>query len=137
MEYGVKVKQTKIAAYYLLIISGVGAAIAYTTGEGAEDTVEKIQGISKNLIGEHEESAVFALISFIVLGIGSLFSLIITYKDGKYSKIASIVMLFISLLSFSIVARTGYLGGKIRHTEINSTPVQDSNNPQVSGKDDD
>jgi uncharacterized membrane protein len=130
-------KQTKMAAYYLLIVSAVGAVIAYITGEGAEDTVEKIQGISKNLISEHEEAGLFALISLIVLGIGSLFSIIITYKEKKYSGKISVVMLVLSLICFSIVARTGYLGGKIRHTEINNTSGIDNNNPKANGKDDD
>jgi hypothetical protein len=30
------------------------------------------------------------------------------------------VVLFIALFSFALVARTGYLGGQIRHTEINT-----------------
>ena len=32
----------------------------------------------------------------------------------------AIVILFISLISFGLIARTGYLGGQIRHTEINN-----------------
>jgi uncharacterized membrane protein len=139
LVYGIwcRNKQTKIAAYYLFIVSAVGAVIAYTTGEGAEEAVEKIQGISKNLIDEHEDAGLFALISLIVLGIASLISLIITYKDNKYSGKSSIVMLVLSLISFSIVARTGYLGGQIRHTEINKASVQNNNPPEARGKDDD
>jgi hypothetical protein len=30
------------------------------------------------------------------------------------------VILFLSLISFGLVARTGYLGGQIRHTEISN-----------------
>lgn len=139
LVYGIwsKSNQTKTAAYFLFIISAIGAVIAYTTGEGAEDTVEKIQGISKNLIDEHEDSAFFSLISLIILGVGSLFSLIITYKNSKYSGMASKVMLIISLISFAILARTGWLGGKIRHTEINNTSVQNSSSQEKPRKDDD
>jgi hypothetical protein len=32
-------------------------------------------------------------------------------------------MLFISLFCFALVARTGYLGGKIRHTELSAKAI--------------
>ncbi len=136
LVYGIRSrnKQTKIAAYYLFIVSAVGAVIAYTTGEGAEEAVEKIKGISKNLIDQHEDAGLFALVSLIVLGIGSLISLIITYKESKYSGKTSIIMLVLSLISFSIVARTGYLGGQIRHTEISNASLQNNNRPEARGK---
>ena len=43
--------QTKNAAYFIFIISAIGAGIAYLTGEGAEEAVENIQGVSENIIG--------------------------------------------------------------------------------------
>ena len=62
-----KSNQTKIAAYNIFIISAIGAGIAYLTGEAAEETVENIQGIAKDMIDEHEDFAVFALVSLIIL----------------------------------------------------------------------
>ncbi|MGF7072806.1 hypothetical protein [Mucilaginibacter sp. 3215] len=50
-------KDTLIAAYNVLIVSAIGAGIAYATGEGAEETIEHLKGISKHLIEDHEESA--------------------------------------------------------------------------------
>ena len=38
------------------------------------------------------------------------------------------VTLFLAIISFALVARTGYLGGQIRHTETSSsTNVQNGN----------
>jgi uncharacterized membrane protein len=119
-----KSNQTKIAAYNLFIISAIGAGIAYLTGEGAEETVENIQGVIEATIKTHEEFALFALISLIILGITSIIGLFLTMRKSSLTRTAAIIILFISLLSFGLVARTGYLGGQIRHTEINST-----NNP--------
>lgn len=127
LAYGLatKTQQTLIAAYLVLIISAVGAFIAHQTGEAAEETVEHIQGISKNLIEEHEESAEIALIAMIVLGLFSLVALFLAYRKSSYSYSLAWITLIISLVSFGIVARTGYLGGQIRHTEINSAiPIQ-------------
>ncbi|MDP1746508.1 MAG: hypothetical protein Q8L90_13090, partial [Bacteroidota bacterium] len=33
------------------------------------------------------------------------------------------VILFISLISFGLIARTGYLGGLIRHTEVDPSNI--------------
>jgi uncharacterized membrane protein len=138
LGYGLwsKSNQTKIAAYLLFVISAIGAGIAYFTGEGAEEAVEDIQGVSENIIKQHEEFAMFALISLIVLGISSLFALLVTYKNTRFINTASLTTLFISLVSFALVARTGYLGGQIRHTEISIGAVQNTGQENV-GKEED
>ncbi len=56
-----KSKSTQMAAYNLFIVSAIGAAIAYFTGEPAEDLVEDIPGIVKATIEAHEEAAEIAL----------------------------------------------------------------------------
>ena len=121
-----KSNQTKIAAYNIFIISSIGAGIAYLTGEAAEETVEKIQGVSKNMIDQHQDFAAFALISLIVLGVIALLGLFLTLRKSSFIKPIALVILFVSLISFVLVARTGYLGGQIRHTEVNAdaTPIQ-------------
>lgn len=116
-----KSNQTKIAAYNIFIISAIGAGIAYLTGEAAEETVENIQGVAKNIIEQHEDFAVFALVSLIILGVASIGGLFLTLRKSALTSTAAIVILFISLISFGLVARTGYLGGQIRHTEINNS----------------
>jgi len=115
-----KSTQTKIASYILLIISAIGAGISYLTGEAAEETVEHITGVSQNLIEQHEDFAMYALISLIVLGVASIVALFLTLKKYSLTRTVAVVVLFISLISFGLTARTGYLGGQIRHTEINS-----------------
>ncbi len=122
-----RTNQTKIAAYNLLVISSVGAVIAYLTGEAAEESVENIQGISKDLIEQHEDLAVIALVALSILGVASLIGLFLTIKKSPLSRMVAVVTLFISLISFGFIARTGYVGGQIRHTEINPAsngPVQ-------------
>lgn len=52
LAYGLWTKsdQTKTAAYFLFIISSIGAGIAYLTGEAAEETVENIPGVVESTI---------------------------------------------------------------------------------------
>ena len=49
--------------------------------------------------------------------------LFLTLRKSSLTRAVALVTLFISLISFGLVARTGYLGGQIRHTEINANPA--------------
>jgi Na+/H+ antiporter NhaC len=122
MLHGIWMKsyETVIAAYVVFILSGIGAAIAYTTGESAEESIENIAGVLKSNIDAHEDFALVALVSFIILGIVSLIGVIITKLQATFIRTYAVFKLLASLISFVIVARTGYLGGKIRHTELSS-----------------
>ena len=138
LTHGIYAKSnpTKIAAYNLFIISALGAGIAYLTGEAAEETVENIQGIAKNMIEEHEEFAVISLVSLIILGVASILGLFFTLRKSSLAPSIAIIILFMSLISFGLVARTGYLGGQIRHTEVNAANNPNSM-PSENGGDDD
>jgi hypothetical protein len=113
--------QTKMASFDVFIIAGIGAAISYFTGEGAEDAVENLSGISKDLIHEHEESAEITMIILAVLAVAALVALIITLKKNRLAGMMATVCLVIALIGFGMSVRTGWLGGQIRHTEISNT----------------
>ncbi len=115
---------TTLAAYYMLVISAIGAAIAYLTGEGAEETVENIQGVSESVIEQHADFAVYALIGLSVIGVLSLLGIYFNHTKSTFAKTTATATLFLALISFGLVARTGYLGGQIRHTEISSGALQ-------------
>jgi len=127
--------QTNIAAYYLFILSSIGAGIAYLTGEGAEESVEDIPGVIEATIKQHEEFALFALIALIVLGVASIVGLYLTLRKSTHSRTTAFVILLISIISFGLVARTGYLGGQIRHTELNSNADTQENGNEKEDKD--
>ncbi len=114
--------QTNLAAYSLMVISSFGAIIAYVSGEGAEEAVENIQGISEVMIELHEDFAIYALVSFIILGIASLAGAYFSLKNSRFSGTFAMLILLLSLVSFGFAVRTGFLGGQIRHTEISNEP---------------
>lgn len=122
LAYGLysKSNHTKIASYGLFIISALGGGVSYLTGEAAEHTVEDIQGISDTMIEQHEDFALYALVSLIILGVISIIGIYLTIKRSTFSRSIAVVIFFIALISYGLVARTGYLGGQIRHTEINA-----------------
>lgn len=132
---GVKSNQTIIAAYYIFVLSSIGAIIAYLTGEGAEEAVENIQGVVETTIEIHGEFAIFALISLIILGVASIVGLFLTWKNSALTRTTAFIILFLSLISFGLAARTGYLGGQIRHTEIGNGVIVPSENSEKEDND--
>jgi uncharacterized membrane protein len=126
LMYGLwaKSNETKLAAYYLLVISSLGAVVSWLTGEGAEESVEKIQGVSKQAIDQHEGFALIGLVALTVLGCIALTGLFLTFKRSAFINRVAYLTLFTGLISFGIIAWTGYLGGQIRHSEINTATNQ-------------
>lgn len=110
--------ETVLASYLVLVIACLGGLITYLTGEPAEETVEQIRGISKTAIESHEESAEFAIIGMAVLGISTVLVLVLNAKLIAFRRKIAFVILAFSIICFGMMARTGYLGGQIRHTEI-------------------
>ena len=129
-----KSKSTQMAAYNLFIVSAIGAAIAYFTGEPAEDLVENIPGILETTIEAHEEAAEIALFCIGALGLLSVAAALNTWMAESSSKFLRVLVFVCALVSFATMARTGFLGGQIRHTELQSTsaaPVtQPANNEE-------
>jgi uncharacterized membrane protein len=119
-----KSNQTKIAAYNIFIIAAIGAMIAYFSGEGAEESVEDLQGVVEATIKQHEEFAIFALVSLMALGFASFIGILLTIKKSPLTRTMAIAIIFLSVISFILIARTGYLGGQIRHTELHSSANQ-------------
>lgn len=74
-----------------------------------------------------KDFAVFALTGMIAIGIVSIIGLYLTIKKSSLANAIAILILMVSIVSFGLAARTGYLGGQIRHTEVGSAPSgQDS-----------
>ncbi|MEQ8473621.1 MAG: hypothetical protein RIC35_20655 [Marinoscillum sp.] len=120
LAYGLwtKSSETKIAAYGLFIISSIGAGVAYLTGEAAEESIENLTGVFEATIERHEDFAIYALVSLIILGLASILGIFLTLKKLPATRTLAFLIFLISLVSFGLVARTGFLGGQIRHSEI-------------------
>jgi uncharacterized membrane protein len=115
----------KLAAYVVLLISAVGGAVAYLTGEAAEKTVKHIPGIAEKVIEQHETAAGYALVVIIVIGIMAVLAAVLSVLHPSTTNVVAWCTLLISLVGFGLVAKTGYLGGQIRHTEVNGYTVPD------------
>jgi uncharacterized membrane protein len=133
-----KSEAVKRTAFMIFIFGALASIAAMTTGEGAEEVVEKINGVTENYIKSHEERAeTFALLSYILGGI-SLFGLWASFKQKTFSNIVAIATLVFAFVVLYFGKQTGTTGGEIRHTEIrngNAVPANE-NSKSKNDKDD-
>ena len=118
---------TLAAAYWVFVVSAVLAIVAYFTGEGAEDAVRNLPGVTHDIVESHEDMGKFVLISMIVLGALSVIGLIRSHNHYDKIKGLAMISLIVALIGFGIGAYTAYTGGLVRHTEIRpgaASPVE-------------
>ncbi len=123
-----KSEAVKRMAYLIFSIGALTSIAAMTSGEGAEEVVENIGGISENYIETHEDAAkIFSLLSYLLGGL-SLVALWASFKQKASSASIGVVTLVFALVVIFFGTKTGTTGGEIRHTEIragNAAPAAD------------
>lgn len=117
----------KRTAYGLFAIGAIGAFVASSSGEGAEEAIEHIQGVSRKLIHKHEESSeIFSLLSYL-FGAISLVAIWVSFKQKSIANVLSILIFVFGLVVLFFAKETGTTGGEIMHSEIRSGAVNTSN----------
>lgn len=118
----------KRGALVILVAAALLTIPLYLSGEPAEEVVERLPGVSKQLIEAHESAAKIALALSELTGIAALIGLVISRGSKVVAKPLALVALLLALGTSGVVAWTANLGGQIRHTEIRSagsvTPQQ-------------
>jgi uncharacterized membrane protein len=122
---GFKAEMVKRTSYFLFTIGAVSAAVAMNSGEGAEEIVEELNGVSHKLIHNHEENAESMAVLSYLLGLTSLLALWASWKGKSFSKLLSYLVAVFSLITIFLGQQTGTSGGEIRHTEIRTGVATD------------
>lgn len=108
----------------ILIGSAIFTFPSFATGEGAEETVENLPGVSESLIERHEEIAeqfMGFVWGIILIGILSILS---EWKMKKYTNLLYVLLFVISLSASYFAKQVGTSGGEIRHTEIRTSNMK-------------
>ncbi|MBI4658896.1 MAG: hypothetical protein HY735_08640 [Verrucomicrobia bacterium] len=106
---------------WVFVLSAFSAASTYLCGEAAgELLVRLVTGISADATDQHAEVAVLALAISVPLGLVSFAGIIAFRKSKRMPMWFATLTLLLSLLSSGMMAWTANLGGRIRHTEIQS-----------------
>jgi uncharacterized membrane protein len=133
-----KNKTLQNTSYGLFIVAAIFGAFSMGTGEGAEELVEDIPNIGKQIIHEHEELAEKLAVLLYVLGTLSLGGLYLNFKNHSKAKLLSFFVLGIATAGLFLVQKVGTSGGEIRHSEIRPnaiTMVKDSEPAREEKKD--
>ena len=99
---------------------GLSALPTSLTGEPAEETVERLPGVTEAIIERHEDAALVAAILVGVLGAFALWALWRYRRSVVLPAWVVRTALVTSLVGSGAMAWTGLLGGEVRHTEIRS-----------------
>lgn len=113
-----KSHEMKWAAVGLFLIAGASVLIASETGESAEDIAEKLPGVTEALIHNHEDAAEWAERWVVMLALMAV-AIVVSEKFKKsWAKKIHYATLVVALFANTTLARTAFLGGQVRHTEI-------------------
>jgi predicted S18 family serine protease len=109
---------TRDLALLTVVLVALTAVAAYATGGGAESAVEHF-GVAESAIEPHESAARFALVGSLLTGGIALFSWFM--RGDALQKRLLVSLLVLTFFVDAMYARTGLLGGAIRHPEIQTT----------------
>ena len=120
-------------SYIIIMIAGVAALPVFFSGEGAEEAIEHLPGISETVVERHEEVAELAMITICVAGFFALAGLL-TFRLMLGSLFFRVFVLLLTVTSGGLMVQTAHLGGQIRHTEINNKLVIQNSDQIPTGK---
>ena len=130
-----KNESIKILSLYFMIAAALFTIPVYLTGEGTEEIVEKLPGVSEGMIEEHEEMAKIGLIIIIFTGVSALGALLLKKKESLLRP-ALMLCVVLSFASFGVMAQTAHLGGQIRHSELRNDTTISTESENVNSETD-
>ena len=123
-------EEIKRGGLLLFVFLGVASVGVYLLGQGGEDFIEDLPGVSHDAIENHEGAALLGLIAALVAAAFALFALVRwgwlrrQTSDPSIPFWASLVVLILGLSASGIFGYVGRLGGKIRHPEFHGSVPQ-------------
>ena len=128
----------KRTSFLIFFLGAIAAVVAMLSGEGAEEVVEKINGIDERFIEAHEDAAFNLAMASYLLGGLSILALWSSWKQKSYARLLPGIVLTMSMITLLFAASAGTSGGEIRHTEIRNTSAASAPiAPKVGEEDDD
>lgn len=106
-------------SFYILVAAGLFSIPVFFSGEGAEEVIEHLPGVSENTIEEHEDSAKLAFMLVLASGLAAAIGLFVNRKPSV-SKIMVPLVFILTIATAAVITRAAHLGGQIRHSEIRS-----------------
>lgn len=100
------------------LVAGVSVVPAYQTGEEAHEQVEDAPGFDHDATEEHEEAAELGRVVLLLTGGLALLGLWLGRGERAVPGWAKGAVLAGLVASSAVMARTAWIGGEIRHPEV-------------------
>lgn len=104
-------------AYAIIVVAGIAALPVFFSGEGAEEAIEHLPGVSETLIERHEDAAKLAMFAIVASALAAL-AAIVALKWKPSLQFFKVGVLALSIGAGALMAQTAHLGGQIRHPEM-------------------
>jgi uncharacterized membrane protein len=119
----VRSREAQRAALWIALLVALSAGPAYLSGSQAEDLVEKLPGVARSAIHQHEESALQSLITVGVLGVLAAAGLLASRRGRRLPAWIATVTILVGLASAVLFGVTANLGGRIHRPELRGAAV--------------
>jgi uncharacterized membrane protein len=130
VSFIIKSRTLTRTSYVIIAVAGLAAIPVYLTGDETEEAIEKLPGVSESIISEHEEVAMWAMISIVIAGIMASFAFF-SFRWPAVARVSKILVLVATLATGGLMGQTAHLGGQIRHSEIrNGVPAENGTGGQ-------
>jgi hypothetical protein len=106
------------ASFVVFVATALLTIPAFMTGIGAQVEILASGGVSNDLIQRHQGSAELTVWFMQITGAFSTVALWRSRRPVRTSRWNTVAVLFFSLVTAGLLARTGNTGGEIRHPEI-------------------
>ncbi len=128
LVYAVMIKSAPVVRAALLTLTVAALAVwpANATGEGAEELVEHLPGVSEAQIHRHEEAAESAFLITIAVGALALVGLVAHWRKWSFAPSLNWVVLLAGAVAVWFLVGASHEGGLIRHPEMGTAAVQET-----------
>lgn len=107
------------AGLFILFLMALPCIPVYYSGHEAEEYVEKLAAAGS--IEEHEKAGEWAYALTLASGLLAGAAFAANWKEARVGRYITIAAVLAALFSSTVLVRTAYLGGLIRHTEVSET----------------
>ena len=118
-------RRVGLEAFFVIALTTVPV---YMSGLAAQEEIQKLPGISNQLIEAHEDAAALSFALMLVTGLVAWVSLWQQRRKPGTGFTTSKAVLVLSVVTLAITARAANVGGEIRHPEmvVSSVPQPDA-----------
>jgi hypothetical protein len=111
------------SAVQALVLIGLASVAVYFTGEPAEHGIRTLPDFSRSIAHAHEEAAELATIAMAAFTLVAAF-LLWSSRGRTMRRGEGMVALLGAIAVSAMMGYAGFLGGRVRHTEIRSASMQ-------------